>query len=55
MDLIKAILIDDEERARNTLSSLLTEYCKEISILDTCSNVPEGVLSINKHKPDVVF
>ncbi|MFN8116184.1 MAG: response regulator [Bacteroidia bacterium] len=55
MSQIKAILIDDEERARNTLSSLLANYCPEINVLATCSNVPDGVLAINKHKPDVVF
>ncbi|HRG00093.1 MAG TPA: response regulator [Bacteroidia bacterium] len=55
MSQINAILIDDEERARNTLSSLLLNYCPEISILATCSNVPDGVLAINKHKPDVIF
>lgn len=52
---INAIIIDDEERARNTLSSLLNMYCPEINILDTCSNVPQGVIAINKTKPDVVF
>ncbi|MBK6984520.1 MAG: response regulator transcription factor [Bacteroidetes bacterium] len=52
---MNAIIIDDEERARNTLSSLLLNYCPEINVLATCSNVPDGVLAINKHKPDVVF
>jgi two-component system LytT family response regulator len=55
MNTINAIIIDDEERARNTLSSLLLNYCPEISVLATCPNVPDGVLAINKHKPDVVF
>ena len=55
MKTIKAIIIDDEERARNTLSSLLLNYCPEIDILATCSNVPDGVIAINIHKPDVVF
>jgi two-component system, LytTR family, response regulator len=55
MNIINAIIIDDEERARNTLSSLLLNYCPEISVLATCANVPDGVLVINKHKPDVVF
>lgn len=55
MEKINAIIIDDEERARNTLSSLLLNYCPDISILATCSNVPDGVLAINKHKPDVIF
>lgn len=52
---IKAIIIDDEERARNGLSSIIHEYCKEITIVDTCSNVPDGVIAINKHKPDLIF
>ena len=55
MNTIKAIIIDDEERARNALSSLLLNYCPEISVLAMCANVPDGVLAINKHKPDVVF
>lgn len=55
MTLIKAIIIDDEERARNTLSSLLLEYCRDVQVIDMSSNVPDGVISIQKHKPDVVF
>lgn len=55
MNTINAIIIDDEERARNTLSSLLLNYCPEIQVESTCSNVPDGVIAINKHKPDVVF
>ncbi len=53
--MIKAILIDDEAGARQTLSALLEEYCPEISIVAQCSNVPEGVRMINKENPDVVF
>ena len=52
---IKAIIIDDEERARHSLSTLLADYCKDIEVIDSYSNVPEGVLAINKYKPDVVF
>ena len=53
---IKAIIIDDEERARRVLSSLIEKYCSEdIEIISQCANVPEGVLEINRKKPDVVF
>ncbi|MBK7666878.1 MAG: response regulator transcription factor [Sphingobacteriaceae bacterium] len=52
---LNAIIIDDEERARNTLSSLLLSYCPGINIVEACSNVPDGVIAINKHKPNVVF
>lgn len=52
---IKAIIIDDEERARNSLSTLLREFCPEVQVLATAANVPEGVLLINKMRPDLVF
>lgn len=55
MNTINAIVIDDEERARNTLSLLLLNYCPEVNVLATCANVPDGVIAINKNKPDVVF
>ncbi len=55
MSIIKAIIIDDEERARTTLSSLLKDYCKNVEIIESCSNVPEGVLAINKLRPQLVF
>ncbi|MCB9198173.1 MAG: response regulator transcription factor [Flavobacteriales bacterium] len=52
---ITAIIIDDEERARNTLSSLLNMDSPEIEIQAMCSNVPAGVLAINQYKPQLVF
>ncbi len=52
---IKAIIIDDEERARSSLSTLLGEYCPNIEIIAQCTNVPEGVLAINQKRPQLVF
>lgn len=53
---IKAIIIDDEERARRVLSLMLEEYCSDtVEVLSLCESVPEGVLEINRKKPDVVF
>lgn len=52
----KAIIIDDEERARSVLSSMLKEYCSDtIEVVSLCANVPQGVLEINRKNPDVVF
>lgn len=53
--MFKAIIIDDEEGARMTLQALLSNYVPEIELLASCSNVPDGVLAINKYNPDVVF
>ena len=55
MNRIKAIIIDDEERAVNTLSSLLRTYTEEVDVVATAASVPLGVLEINKHQPDLVF
>jgi len=51
----KVILIDDEKNARDSLSVLLQEYFPELEIAAQCSSVPEAVLAINKHNPDIVF
>lgn len=53
--MIEAILIDDEDRARRTLEALLNEYCPQVKVVETCANVPDGVLAINKRKPKLVF
>ncbi len=52
---LKAIVIDDEDRARNTLETLLREYCTGVDIVASCPNVPQGVIAINRLKPDLVF
>lgn len=52
---MKAIIIDDEEGARNVLKNLLARTCPEVEIIQLCENVPEGVKAINKYEPDLVF
>ena len=51
----KAIIIDDEEMARTLLHGMVTEYCPTIEIADLCKDLPSGVKSIRKNKPDIVF
>ena len=53
--MLKAIIIDDEERARSVLQSLLDEYCPEVEVLATAASVPEGVRVIQDHQPELVF
>lgn len=53
--MIRAIIIDDELRAQRVLSNLLKKFCPSVTVLEVCSNVPEAVIAINKHTPDVVF
>jgi two-component system LytT family response regulator len=55
MKKINAIIIDDEPMARQLLNGLIRENCPNVEILDLCPNLPEGVKSIHKNKPDIVF
>lgn len=52
---MKAIIIDDEKRARISLSLLLQEYCPEVELVAECENLPEGVKAIRKFNPDLVL
>ena len=55
MQMIRAIIVDDEPNARRALRGLLEENYSQVEIMTECKNVPEAVKAINKHKPDLVF
>lgn len=52
---MKALIIDDEERARRVLATLITKHCPEVEIVGEAADVPEAVQQIYKLKPDVVL
>lgn len=52
---LTAILVDDEESARDVLANLLTRFCPDIDIVGKYSNLPEAVEGVKKHAPDLVF
>ena len=51
----RAIIVDDEESARNILSNLLKSYCPEVEVVDMCVDVQEAVIAIKKKRPNLVF
>lgn len=53
--MLKAILIDDEKIARETLEAYLKKYCPKIEVLALCENIQKGLIAIELHQPDVVF
>ncbi len=52
--MIKVILIDDEPLARSIVREYLQSY-SEIQIVEECNDGFEGVKSIAKHQPDLIF
>lgn len=53
--MITAIIVDDEQCARDVLRNLLAEYCPKVEVIASCAAVPEAVIKINQLEPDVVF
>ena len=52
---MNAIIIDDENKARSVLRTLLHEECAEVTILGEASDLISGVEMIKKTQPDIVF
>jgi len=52
---MRAILIDDEQSARNSLKAELRDYCPEIVIVGEADGVQKGIAAIRELKPELVF
>lgn len=55
MKKIRAILVDDEEGARDVLENLLRRFCPEVELISKCENVLQAVEVIKTQQPDLVF
>lgn len=53
--MIRSIIIDDEQHCIRALLNDLQQNCPLVEVLDTCNSAKEGMLSIKKHKPDLIF
>ncbi len=53
--MVKAIIIEDEERAASLLEEMLKEIEPRIEVVDTCADLPTGVKSIRRYSPSIVF
>lgn len=53
--MLRAVIVEDELRSRETLLGLLKLYCKNLEVIGEAENVQEGLQLIQKSKPDVVF
>jgi two-component system LytT family response regulator len=53
--MLKAIIVDDELKSRESLKILLEEYCENVRVVALCPNVREAVEAIREHGPHVVF
>ena len=53
--MIRSIIIDDEQHCIRALLNDLQKNCPSVEVVDTCNSAKEGMLSIKKNKPDLIF
>ena len=53
--MIKALIIEDEQKSREMLAMLVQQNCPTLQLLGSAKNVTEGVEMINTLKPDLIF
>jgi two-component system LytT family response regulator len=51
---IRALIVDDEELARDRVASLLAEQ-PDVEVVGTCADGPSAVEMIERERPDLVF
>jgi two-component system, LytTR family, response regulator len=52
---MKALIIDDEQSARDTLKILLKSFCPTVEIIAEADSGDTGIEAIHHHKPELVF
>jgi two-component system LytT family response regulator len=55
MNKLKAIIIDDEVRSRESLRQKIVSHCTDVEIIAECENGEQGIKAIEENKPDIVF
>jgi two-component system LytT family response regulator len=53
--MLKAIIIDDELKSRESLRILIEDFCQGVEVAALCQNVTQGISAIEKINPDVIF
>ena len=54
-NMIRTIIVEDEDRNMKFLERLLIEFCPELEVIGTAENVDIAFKIISKKKPDLVF
>lgn len=52
---MRTIIIEDEADAQSLLRKIIDEYCSEVDLLGSATDVKSGIALINEVKPDFIF
>ncbi len=54
-NMLKAIIVDDEQNSRETLHLMLERYCPQVEVVTMSDSYEAALEDINRYKPDMVF
>ena len=52
---MKAIIVDDEPKARSILKNIILEHCKGVELIGEAADIKSAVKLINSNTVDLVF
>ena len=53
--MVNAIIVDDEEKNRESLAKLINQFCFDVNIIDKVESIAIAKESINKNNPQLIF
>jgi len=53
--MLKAVIVDDEQKSRENLMVLLDDFCQNVAVLAMASTVNEGLDAVKNTQPDILF
>ncbi|MBC7885114.1 MAG: response regulator transcription factor [Saprospiraceae bacterium] len=53
--MIKALIIDDEQKARSIIQHYITNFIPQITEIKQASSVEDGLAAVSDYQPDIVF
>src|SRR5688572_3520913 len=53
--MLKALIVDDEPKARENLQILLQDFVEGVEVVGLCENIAEATEAVRTNAPDIVF
>jgi two-component system, LytTR family, response regulator len=53
--MLRSIIIDDEPQSAGVLKNDLETHCPSVEVVSICHSAKQGIISIKKERPDLVF
>ena len=52
---MKAVVIEDEQKTREAIASVINRLCNDTKVVATAHNVKTGIDAISNHHPELVL